>query len=742
MTISLTTNAENSSQKTKKEPSIVLVFDGITEVFGSATILSPILIGQAGLEVGGFTIGAKQELASQINSISFESAGGESTGTRINYNISPDLGVAEAVSSLKVALVDTQANEILTLLANNEFLGRKVRIRLSPDSTDTTYPDDYITIFRGIVDDIKTPPGAVVFNIAHPDQKKRQTIYNSWEDELAEDLDASETSIDLVDASGLLEPITGPDGAEDSAFSTYIQVNDEVIQYTGISTNTLTGCTRGALDSTAATHTTGDSIKSFYRLNDNVIDAALKIMLSGWAGPFVEDVAVTSVEYISSELSVDNALYFEGVDVEEEYGLTAGDYITTTGSAEGANNVTLKTIASITNTGLGSYIVIDGVTFTEETTTTAVVDFRSKYDTLPDGLRMSPDEVDVAEHERLRTLFLSSFSHDIYIKDTIESGKDFIGDELYKPIACYSVPRQARSSVAYTIGPLPTQSIKVLDSSNVLNAEKLGKRRSLGRNFYNTIIYKYDESAPFEKFLQGYVTTNATSKTQIPVGTRAFIIESKGLRASNVVQSSATRLLNRYAFGANYIENVEVDFRTGFNLEISDLVILDGVSLQINDASTGSDTSPLKFYEVVGKDFNFKTGKSTLSLVDTNFTGANRYALISPASRIRTGISASSFVIESSYADTGNEFEKWDSYGEIYVRVRSDDYASAATAQIQSFSGNTVTLQSGLGFTPVSGMIMELSDYAQGTDEIQLLYAFISNGSANFADGEAAYSMV
>lgn len=742
LTIQLTSNAKNSAAKTKKEPSIVLAFDGIDEVFGSATILSPVLIGADGLEIGGFTIGEKVAVGDQITAISFESAGGASTETKIRYNITPDLGVAEAVSSLRVALVDTQANDILTLLANNEFLGRKVRILLSPDPADTSYPDDYITIFRGIVDDISTPPGVVAFNISHPDQKKRQTIFNSSETELDEDLNNSETSIDLVDASNLLKPITGPDGTEDSAFTTYIQVNDEIIQYTGISTDTLTGCTRGALDSNAATHSTSDAVKSFYRLNDSVIDAALKIMLSGWDGPFKSGVDVTNFERIDSETSVDNAIWFDGVDLEEIYGLTTGDYVTTTGASNGANNVTDKTIDSITNTGLGTYIVINGVTFVEEEDSDATISFRSKYDTLPDGLAMSPDEVDVAEHERLDTLFLSSFSHDLYIKDTIESGKEFIAEEMYKPIACYSVPRRARSSVAYTIGPLPTQSIKTLDTSNVLNANKLTKRRSIGRNFYNTIIYKYDQSGPFDKFLKGYIDSNATSKTQIPVGNRAYIVESKGLRSDNVVQSSASRLLNRYAFGANYIDGVEVDFSTAFNLEISDLIFLDGVSLQINDATTGEDTSELKYYEIVGKEFNFKTGKTTLSLLDTNFTDANRYAFISPASKVSSGLSASSFIIENSYSYDGNEFEKWNDYGEIYVRVRSDDYSSAATAQIDSFSGNTVTLKSGLGFTPVSGMIMELSDYGQATDQIKLLYAHISNGSADFSDGEKFYSMV
>jgi hypothetical protein len=64
---------------------------------------------------------------------------------------------------------------------------------------------------------------------------------------LNEDLDTSETSIDVVSASGL-------------AASGTIVIDTESITYSGKSTNTLTGCTRGANGTTAATHTTGATV--------------------------------------------------------------------------------------------------------------------------------------------------------------------------------------------------------------------------------------------------------------------------------------------------------------------------------------------------------------------------------------------------------------------------------------------------------------------------------------------------
>ena len=66
---------------------------------------------------------------------------------------------------------------------------------------------------------------------------------------LSGDIDASTTSITLNDASQL--PSSG---------TNFILIGTEEISYTGISTNTLTGVTRGVRNTTAASHTSGDTV--------------------------------------------------------------------------------------------------------------------------------------------------------------------------------------------------------------------------------------------------------------------------------------------------------------------------------------------------------------------------------------------------------------------------------------------------------------------------------------------------
>jgi hypothetical protein len=148
------------------------------------------------------------------------------------------------------------------------------------------------------------------------------------------------------------------------------------------------------------------------RLQGNGLQLARKLMFSGTTGYFETGVDVTNFERISVTELVSNAIFFEGIDVSDEYGIVEGDYITTSGASNGANNVTLKTIASITKTFEGSYIVVNGVTFVEENSSAATISFRSQWDTLSDGCRMKGFDVDEAEFEYWYSTFLSSFDFD------------------------------------------------------------------------------------------------------------------------------------------------------------------------------------------------------------------------------------------------------------------------------------------------------------------------------------------
>jgi len=745
MALELTAEARLAALSNNINPNIVLTIDGVDEIFGAVEILRLVKIGDPGLLIdGSWLIGGSLSVEDQASLLSLDGS-----TTSIQQQLQPDRGIGSSVSSMDIKLVDIN-EEITRLISPGEVvadvLGRSCNVYLG--FAGLSYPDDYVKLFRGVIDDIRAGAGYVILTISHPDQKKRQDLFIAGETSLNGGINNSVTTITVDDTSQFLAPVNGPSGSPDTSVIFAVRIDDEIIRYTGTTPTTLTGCTRGYLSTTAASHSTDTNVTSFFRLQGNVMDLSLKLMLSGWDGPFISGLTITNFNVVDDGSSVANSIFFETENVADTYGLIVGDYITTTGASNGANNVSLKQIESIVEDGNGVYLTITGVSFVDEEDTAGTISFRSQYDTLGAGcgLKMAPDEVDVTEHLTLQRRYLSSFDYDFYIKDTIQA-KDFIEQELYLPCGAYSVPRKAKASVGFHIGPIPGLDIKTLSSENVSNASKIILRRTIARNFYNTVVYKFDEDVLEDKFLSGTVTTDATSRTRIPVGTRALTIISKGMRTSldgvNLADDATERRLNRYKYAAEFFEKIEVLYGVGFAIEIGDLVLLDN-DLNIVDSTSAVRGGSIKFYEVINKTIDIKTGKVSLSLTDINYSTAARYGLIGPASLIDTGISGTQFRI----TQTGNslfgadEGGKWSRYTSPAVRVRSSNYVTRnATSVITNVSGNVITVSPTLGFTPQMGDKLEFAHYNSMSQQINLVYGFMRDTDP-FDDGFNRYQML
>lgn len=734
MSLELTQNAYSSVNQVAKEPNLVLEIEGVPTLYGAVPIRKYAKIGDVGLEIGdpvvnpnAFYIGGFNLVDDQENAISFDG-----TTTSINQTLNTDKAQGGSVSALSIALIDD--GSITRLITPGEIIDDilQAKCKVYLGFSNVAWPQDYVTIFRGVVTDVTSDAGKVTLQINHPDDKKRGTLYKKVDTTLNGSITNSQTTITLTSVANLLQPITGPSGGIDTAFESAVRIDDEIIRYTAISGFNLTGCTRGYLNTTASTHDDEAGVQSFYRLRGNVVDLSLKLLASGFNGPFVEDLEPSAVN-ITDIGTIANALYFYDVSVKGKYNLAIGDYITTTGSSFGANNVTSKQILDIVDTEEGSYIVVDGVTFVDESMATTLMDVRSQYDTLPEGLKFTNDEIDIDEHLRLYQLFLSSVTYDIYLKDTIENVKEFIEKELYSPAAAYSLPRKSRASLGYHIGPIPGQDIVVLDNTKVRNPSKIKIARSTNRQFYNEIIYKFDESALEDKFLTGVITIAADSKNQIKGYNKTLTVESKGLRTVDLGESTATtqssRRLNRYKFAAEVL-TIEPMFGDSFNMEIGDIFIYDGTNLQTPDIKNAVKGMLPRFFEVQNKTLNIKTGDVKVDAVDTNFNGAARYGLISPSSKIATGVSTSEFVIKESYSGKFGAFEyrKWKNLVGASVRVRSEDFTTVDDTVITSASSNTITVSPPLSFTPSVDMIMELTAYSDPdvTDITKLIYGYLS----------------
>ena len=722
------------------EPVLVLEIEGYDSLFGVASILRLIRIGDPGLEIGDdWVIGGSVAVEGQKSYISM--GGGGSTTTTISQQLQPDKGAVSSISAVTVSLVDKNS-EVTRLISPGlevtEILG--VKCNLYVGFASGSYPQDYSLLFSGFLADIESGAGFVNLTINHPDEKKRQNIFPKIELVVNEPIDISETSIDFVSSAGLLLP--SPE------LRTFVKIENEYIEYTGIASNTITGCVRGSLTAqgggVAATHNNGLDAVSFYILEDLAIELALKIMLSG--GGYYGAADAKNFNQVQTLDDIPNSIFFVGVDVQDKYGIVPGDFVTVTGATDVANNFADKEILTVVAVEDGSYITIDGVTTVAELDTGAVVSFQSQYDVLPSGLSMTPQEVDVPRHEYLRDTFLGSTNMRFYLKDS-EEGKEFIEKEIYLPMACYSLPRKTRSSVGIHIAPIPTDTPQIINAGNIKSPSKIKLRRSLGKNFYNVIVYKFDEGLNDDKFKAGVIYTNAQSISEI--GKRqVFTVEARGFRsdlqAVTVSSTAANRRLDRYKRGAEYIDGLEILFRDGLVIEPGDIVVFDPTDLFVSDTVSGTRTKPQKFFEVINKSVNLRNGAVTLSITDTSFDATRRYGLISPASKVANGLSTTQFVIKPSYSQKygPDEFRKWDRYIGAYVKVHSEDHSVVGHSYIVAVAGNAITLSPALAFTPPANYIMELGDYDNQPDLVKLIYTFMSNGASNFADGGSPYLMI
>jgi hypothetical protein len=526
--------------------------------------------------------------------------------------------------------------------------------------------------------------------------------------------------VNVVSTEGF---ITG-DG--DGRLRTYVQINDEIIEYTGLTSTTLTGCTRAQLNTIGATHSTDDDVDTFYRLQGNCIDLALWVMMGKSVQPYQENFAVKAYTQVEPTTNIVGAIMFDYFDVQEKFGLVVGDMITTTGSVNPSNNVTQEPIIGFGKNDFGSY-VLTNITTVLEPVSTAVASFSSKYYVLDEGLGMSPDDVDVARHEEIKERHFSDLPDlDIYIKDTITDAKSWLAEEIYLPAGLYTLPRKARSSVNKITPPIADQKIFTLDDTTLTEASKIKPVRSISKNFYNAVVFKYEQDSLEEKYLRAKVNYSTESQARIKnVGNKVLTIESAGLRdvpaTETIIRTNSRRILERYQFAAEFIPQLKPLYKEALTIEVGDVVIFGSPELKVSDVTTGTRQFEPRLYEAQNKSLNFKTGAITIDLLSTNFEVDGRYGIISPNSYVDTGSSTTNIFITRSFntGATEKEKDKWSPYIGQTIRVRNTDFTFDEETTLIGFdpTNDAVMIVSpALSSAPTAGMLIDTPEYDLGND--------------------------
>lgn len=557
---------------------------------------------------------------------------------------------------------------------------------------------------------------------------------------------ASDTSLVLVDATGLILP------ASSEGLRTYVRIDDEIIEYTGISTNTLTGGVRESFvdrDARAfgSHHDVGATVESFYRIQGNAVEICLKMLMSGGDEYFAEDVQIQSINEVENVGNVPNAVYFSGVNVADKYGLTPEAMVTITLDGVVGNNVTLAQIAQVEVTDFGSYIILDGVTLTDQIISSGFAKFKSQWRVWPSdaGLGMGGDEVDVPEFERILETFASSlFEYDFYIRDTV-TVKDFLDTEVLYPTGAFTLPRKGKISAGFTSPPLGAIELRNLDSSNTIRPDQNRVLRGISRYFYNNVVYRYNENLLDDgKMLNGDLTVDTDSRARIKIGNRNLVIDARGLRASddttNRITQLTQRFLDRYKYGAERIK-VKAFYGDAFNADVGDIIAFGGADLKLPDSRFASRETRVKLYEVVNKSLDIRSGIVSLDLVDTAFSieGA-RYGVVSPASIVGAGSTTTVLQLVNSYGNEAPRKEriKWEEFIGQDVLIHEEDATGVWTTSyirtldgFQSSDGNKMIISPALPSPPASGAVVEIINYPdtanpEDADEYKRQFVFLN----------------
>jgi hypothetical protein len=190
-----------------------------------------------------------------------------------------------------------------------------------------------------------------------------------------------------------------------------------------------------------------------------------------------------------------------------------------------------------------------------------------------------------------------------------------------------------------------------------------------------------------------------------------------------MLENESARMLDRYQFASAYFDDIEVNYKTGYSIEVGDIVPFGGEDLKITDLQTGKRGSRLQLYEVINKSLNVKNGRIKLSLVSTSFDTDARYAVISLSSSVDLGSTTTRVKIAKTN-DTGEWFresDKWESYRGQKICVRSHDYTfdpEVILRGVDPADDSFLLLDSALPSAPLAGYIVEPAYYDDSSADI------------------------
>jgi hypothetical protein len=735
MAITQTKAARNLSTGQIISPQLILEIDGIVGADGSNLLFSTedVLVPLTFDAVPPYDFDDGHRFDSGVkgrNSRAFISW--KKSTKSISSQLLIDKGGAGAVQNFKVELIN-KSGQLTELFTNGnlveDIFGQRCDLYLN--YVTGVHPQDSALLFSGVIKSIEQGHGTILIDIAHPDQFKRQELFESVSTNLDGAIDDVVTTIPVDSTADFTIPTTEQ---QTNGFKSYIKVNDEYMQIVS-ATATDFNVLRNQLESSAATAENNDEVISHYRLTAQPIEMMLRLMLSNGDGSaYLQNYDVFSFVRTTGSGDITNAIFFQNVDVFQKFQIIAGDTISCAGATNSENNFTDRQVLDVVQTPNGSYILVDGAELKLETGTAAKISIVSQFNLWPIGLGMQPKDIDmnkVIEVKDEIDLGLPQMAIDISEETNI---KEFLEKEIAMPNALYFVPT-ARVSVKFTRPPLAQEVLPELGPESIVNIENFKISRTFGKYFYNAVTYAYEYNPVKDKYEEYYGRFNIEAKDRVGLGRKSLKIEANGFRSGgevqNIINTISRRILDRYKFGARYIKGLQVTWAIGNRIEIGDIVLLKDI--KVPDLNIGTSTLNDLLFEVSNKSTDIQNGKIKLDLIETNFSVGDRFATTSPSTNVVNSIASNSVLIEPSFTTSGAALEqdKWNDYLPCAVKLHNADYTVQQDLTLIGFNPqneNEAQFLETITINP-TGTVMDFADYNSCTDKQKLLHTFISNST-------------
>lgn len=716
-----------------KQINVVLLIDGLSFAFGTNFTYTrvrygdpDIYFGQPGLVYGALKLNQSVKPWLMMGS-----------SLALSQKLEPEQGRA-SISQFTFQLIDKDG-EVSKVVSPgggylDEILGRFVQVKVG--YVQTSYPEDYWTAFRGMITQVQIVAGRVTLTLGDSNQKKRQATFPKTTTSLSATINNTQTNIPVFSTSDFYDLLSdeGIGNWANWTVQPYIKMQDEWCGY-GFGALTATQVTalsrtpthsRGTIP---AAHDIDTEVSTGVQLYDHAITIALKLMLSGWNGPWKTDQTVTALgtTYDPAVTPAANVIVLPpGINADVDLGLVVGDIVTVAGSTAGNNGTYNITAFGNADGFINRLIYINSNLTLENPAPSVTLSFRSKYDVYPvkAGLKMTPNEVDVKTHEYLRDTYFTGGENlfKLFVSGQ-KVGKEFIEKECYLPLGAYSLTRYGRMSMGFMKPPLASDNLVFLNYGNIIEPETISIVRGLNlRKWFNQIQYEYDatDDGEFQS-----VQRNIDSESLTKIGMMQLLpIAASGVRGANggiLAQRVARRLLSRFKKGAFDIQ-LKVFWNPGTFIEVGDVVLLrDDGTLHLTNFETGERDLKEQLYEVTDRTLDIKTGQVRLTLTSGLGTlVTDRYGVISPSSRITaTSTTTSQIRIKDSYGNVVNEFEKWTPYIGQEVTIHNDNWTTVGTTTLTGINAGdpyVLTLSPPLAFTPGEDFILDIAAYPTSTD--------------------------